>query len=57
MCCLDFNDLDLIFKVTGGLKYVKFSLSSRFLLNQLAEFHQTCMNLSLGQDKELLRFW
>ena len=57
MCCLDFNDLDLIFKVTGKLKYVKFSLSSRFLLNQLAEFHQTCMNLSLGQAKELIKFW
>ena len=32
-------------------------LHARYLLNQLMECHQTCMELSLGQALELIRFW
>ena len=46
---LDFADLGLIFKATGGLKYVKFFLYPQHLLHQHVEIHQTYMNLSLRQ--------
>ena len=32
-------------------------LYPRYLLNQLMEFHETCMDISLGQALELTRFW
>ena len=28
-----------------------------YLLNQWVEFNQTCMDTSLGQAKELIKFW
>lgn len=37
---LYFDDLAPIFKVTGGLKYVTFSLYSQYVLNYGVEFHQ-----------------
>ena len=46
---LDFAELGLTFKVTGGLQYVKFSLYLHYFLHQWVEFNQTCTNLSLGQ--------
>ena len=32
-------------------------LEPRYLLNQLVEFHQTCMDILLEQALELSRFW
>ena len=29
----------------------------RDLLNQIMEFHQICLDVSLGEAKELIRFW
>ena len=33
------------------------SLYPPYFLNQLVAFYQTCMDTSLGQAKELIRFW
>ena len=33
-CCLDFGDLDPIFKVTGGLRLLEKSLSTPYLLKE-----------------------
>ena len=40
--CLDFGDLDSIFKVTGGLKLLENSLSAFCLLKEWMDFDQTC---------------
>ena len=32
-------------------------LHAQYLLNQWMELHQTCMDTSLGQVLELIRFW
>ena len=47
---LDFGDLDLIFKVTGGLKYMKISLKLIYLLNPCHDFYQTSIAIPLGQS-------
>ena len=33
-CCLDFGDLDPIFKVTGGLRLLENGLSASYLLKE-----------------------
>ena len=56
----DFGDLDLIFKVTPALwnsNLIEKSLCANYLLNQWLEFYQTSTDTSLGQGKELIRFW
>ena len=42
---LCFGDLDLIFKVTGGFRYMKFSLKMRYLMNHFLVCHQLCKGL------------
>ena len=49
---LDFGDLDPIFKVTRGLKYVKISLKLIYHLNLWLDSHQTSRTIPLGQSKE-----
>ena len=55
-----FRDLDLIFKVTAGLKLP--NLSQKVLVctishDWLTDFNQICMDITLGHDEELIRFW
>ena len=52
---LDFGDLDSVFKATGGPRMLKNALSA--LLKGLMDFYQTCTDKSLGDAKELIRFW
>ena len=56
-CWLDFDDLDPIFKVTGGLRLLENGLSTPCLLNEWIDFNQTCTSILLGHVKELIRFW
>ena len=44
---LDFSKLSLIFKVTEGLKYVKFSLKRRYLVSHVLDSYQPCIDKSL----------
>ena len=56
---LGFGDLDLIFKVTAGLKlpnFIKKALCALYLMNRLADFRQICIDITLGYDEELSRF-
>ena len=32
-------------------------LCAPYLMNQLADFNQICMDITLGHDEELIRFW
>ena len=32
-------------------------LFARYLMNQWVDFNQTCMDVTLGHDEELIRFW
>ena len=32
-------------------------LSAQYLMNRMADFNQTCMDITLGHDEELIRFW
>ena len=57
MSLLDFGDIDLISKVTGGLKYVKISFKLIYLLNLCLDSNQTNTAIPLGQSKELTMFW
>ena len=56
--CLGFGDLDLIFKVTVGLKLP--NLSQKVLVctisHWLADFNQMCMDITLEHDEELIWF-
>ena len=52
---LGFGDFDRIFKVRGGLRFQIFVPG--YLLNQVMKFHQICLDISLGEGKELIRFW
>ena len=54
---LDFGDLDLIFKVTQTQILIEKSLCAHCILNQWLEFYQTSTDTSLGQGKEVIRFW
>ena len=57
---LDFGDLDPIFKVTWtpwNSILIEKSLCTHYLLNQWLEFYQTSTDTSLGQEKEVIRFW
>ena len=52
-----FFDLDLIFKVTAGLKLPNVSpkrLVCTISHDWLADFNQICMDITLGQDEELI---
>ena len=61
-CCdmkknwLDFGDLDLFFKVTGGL-ILENGFSAPYLQNEWIDFDQTCTTILLREGKELIRFW
>ena len=58
---LGFGDLDLIFKVTAGLKTAKFKqkngMCAPYLMNWSADFNQICIDITLGHDEELIWFW
>ena len=45
------------FSADPGRRRRRDSLVSPYLLNQWVEFYQTCMDISLGQAKELIKFW
>ena len=32
-------------------------ISAHYLLNQLVDFDQTCIDTLLGREEELIRFW
>ena len=56
---LGFGYLDIIFKVTAGLKLPNLSqkcLSVPYLMNWLADFSQICMDVTLGYDEEQIWF-
>ena len=55
--CLDFGDLDFIFKVTPALWNVQKRVSGRYLLNWTMDFSQTLYIVWLWHHKELIRFW
>ena len=46
-----FGDLDLIFKVAGGLRLLDNGLSARYLLNEWMDFNQTCTAILLRQTR------
>ena len=55
-----FGDLDLIFKVTAGLKLP--NLSQKVLVCTISHelvgrFTQICMDITMGHDEELIWFW
>ena len=57
---LGFGDLDLIFKMVACFKLPNLSqkgLSAWYLMNQLADFNQICMYITLGHNEDLIRFW
>ena len=37
--------------------WAKKCLCTQYLMNQLADFNQICMDITFGQDKKLNRFW
>ena len=43
-------------KVIGGQTLLKNTLSAFCLLKGLMDFKQTCVDISLGEEKEVLRF-
>ena len=54
---LGFGDLDLIDKVSAGLKLPNWSqLSALYLMNQSGDFEYICIDITLGHDEELIRF-
>ena len=54
---LDFVELDLIFKVKGGQKKLKNALYALYFLKTSKEFYQTCIDISLGDETELIGLW
>ena len=52
-CCdmeknlIGFGDLDLIFKVTQGLRLLKNGLSAPYLMKEWMDFDQTCTTIML----------
>ena len=53
----DFTGLDPILKVTGGQRMLKNALSALYLLKGWMDFNKTCTGISLGDAKEVIRFW
>ena len=47
----------LIFKVTRGFRYMKFSLKIRYLMSHCLDCHQTCKDLPEGWFQEYAIFW
>ena len=45
------------FSVDAGRRLRRDRLYPLYFLNQWEEFYQTCMDTSLGQAKELIKFW
>ena len=43
--------------VGEGIGFGLTDLYPPYFLNQLMELHQICLDISLGQAKELIRFW
>ena len=37
--------------------WAKMCLCAQYLMNQLADFNQICMDITFGHDKKLKRFW
>ena len=59
-CWLHFDDLDPIFKVTRGLRFLEKAgkfLVRPYLLKEQMDFDHTCTSRLLGHVKELIRFW
>ena len=50
--CLDFGDLDLIFKVTATFFKVSNFIAGLYLLNQCTAFDETCTDTLLGGWEE-----
>ena len=53
---LGFGDIDLIFKVTGGFRYMEFSLRMRYLMRHCLDCHQTCKYILSGLFQEFTIF-
>ena len=51
-----FGDLDLFFKVFAKFE-PKGVCAAQYLMNQLVDFNQICMDIIFGHDKKLNRFW
>ena len=45
------------FSADPGRRCRRDSLYPPYFLNQWVEFYQTCMDTSLGQANELIKFW
>ena len=57
---IDFGDIDPIFKVKRGLRFLEMAgkgFSAPYLLKEQMDFDQTCTSVLLGHGKELIRFW
>ena len=48
---------NISFSADPGHRHWRDSLYPPYFLNQWVEFYQTCMATSLGQAKELIKFW
>ena len=55
--CLDFGDIDLIFKFTRVIYLYEKVMSACYLLNQWPDLDQTGIDTSLGGPIEMIRFW
>ena len=55
--CLDFCDLDLIFKVTGGLILLENGFSAPYLQNEWMDIDWICISAFFWHGKVLIRFW
>ena len=47
-CLLGFGDIDIIFKVTEGLRMLKYGLSTPFSLNQTVDSYKYSFHKKLG---------
>ena len=54
---INFGDLDPIFEVARSKKNVENALSALCLLKGWMDFNKICINISLGNGKELNKFW
>ena len=58
-----FDDRDLFFKVSAGLKLLNLPnlsqkvCAAQYLMNQLVDCNQICVDITFGHDKNLNRFW
>ena len=54
---LYFGDLNPIFKVTRGLRFLENDLSAPYLLNEWMDLGRICTSILLWNGKEVIRFW